>query len=1042
MTIERVRISCPRCRHHLHVRTANLGRKGLCKYCGHKFRADAEAAQRGSHVLEEMQFDSVSHDAGIGTRIGTLEAEFRELMSQLAMQATQHVAVIEELQHTRETLKEIETKERLGPPQEEPSETPPGSTDSLFAWEVRAKNEHTNEARCEEDECANPYAIPDEPLVRLFESPSLDGDSLRGADSQMPAPPADGEWSAELVRLREQVSELQAKVAERTAALEQQRVEYEHETREAREHRIELEGLLVTLDADLQDRTARWESHKEELLANADRRVAEVSEERDGFRHRLFALEAEYAQALVEARRLCDAERHEKRSHEETIQRLTAERDALSRKTRKLRDREQEAEAARQLAEAELKRSLDQWNADWHEHREREAEAKRQEEFSQREKLERWNAERDQLRRERHQLRERLEALEQAARDAAASRERERHDWENERRESEERRQTERSELLAQADRALAEQREQFEHERKSLRAQVDAGRETEEVYQALRREDEALRERLESTRRELEEAAREAEAARYAAEDANARREHAENERLRLEGELQAEMEQRIAERDQLRQELDAVSHSAEERAESLRGEIERLNGERIAIAAEYEDGRSALRQELEEVKQNFESLLANVREHATNELQAQTDEFEQARRELESARQAHESLQQRLDALALERDELSTRLAEAEALRGENERLQRERDALVEEHQHEFSALRQEWEQARHELEERRNPSEDGSMPGDAELAQARHDVDSARQECERLQQRLDEVVRERDELSGRLADTENTTGHSEAGWEAERTAFEEERSRLQRQLDDALRGTGERAEELRAELDGRRQQCETLEHERDELRAQLDEAQAQRSNAEAHAHAILDQLRNTAMKAVEGREEALRQLEQVRQERDRLAARASMSNSGSRSGGEVSPEVVRRLAGVLSRVPQAMNGSAQEKSELVDQIRLLKATLAERSQEKLGAPINRPRIKNATVADSDELRDRLYRWLDQAQRWRQQTVDQMTRLEDEIKAAGEDLADLDRDMALSELVREDDPIFSLAANELARESKGPQTIGPAQS
>src|SRR5690349_11100124 len=45
MTSQRVRIPCPGCRRTLWIRAENLGRRGLCKHCGHNFRASLDDAE-------------------------------------------------------------------------------------------------------------------------------------------------------------------------------------------------------------------------------------------------------------------------------------------------------------------------------------------------------------------------------------------------------------------------------------------------------------------------------------------------------------------------------------------------------------------------------------------------------------------------------------------------------------------------------------------------------------------------------------------------------------------------------------------------------------------------------------------------------------------------------------------------------------------------------------------------------------------------------------------------------------------------------------
>jgi hypothetical protein len=48
MGAKRVRIPCPNCRNRLHIRVEDLGRKGECRYCGHRFRP------RVKHTVEQI----------------------------------------------------------------------------------------------------------------------------------------------------------------------------------------------------------------------------------------------------------------------------------------------------------------------------------------------------------------------------------------------------------------------------------------------------------------------------------------------------------------------------------------------------------------------------------------------------------------------------------------------------------------------------------------------------------------------------------------------------------------------------------------------------------------------------------------------------------------------------------------------------------------------------------------------------------------------------------------------------------------------------
>ena len=97
MVSQRVTIPCPSCQRELYVRVENLGRKGLCKYCGNKFRARAAAVPLTPKRLGGMFDESEGEDEAIGMRVRALEFEFRELLTQLGSQAAQHLAALQEL---------------------------------------------------------------------------------------------------------------------------------------------------------------------------------------------------------------------------------------------------------------------------------------------------------------------------------------------------------------------------------------------------------------------------------------------------------------------------------------------------------------------------------------------------------------------------------------------------------------------------------------------------------------------------------------------------------------------------------------------------------------------------------------------------------------------------------------------------------------------------------------------------------------------------------------------------------------------------------
>src|SRR4051812_7622849 len=82
MIAQRIRISCPGCSRNLYVRADDLGRKGECKYCGHRFRVGAPT----SSVPDPA--------ARLGQWLQTLE---RELEQNRASLTAGHAFAVEQL---------------------------------------------------------------------------------------------------------------------------------------------------------------------------------------------------------------------------------------------------------------------------------------------------------------------------------------------------------------------------------------------------------------------------------------------------------------------------------------------------------------------------------------------------------------------------------------------------------------------------------------------------------------------------------------------------------------------------------------------------------------------------------------------------------------------------------------------------------------------------------------------------------------------------------------------------------------------------------
>jgi len=95
MVTQRVRIPCPNCSHRLHIRVEDIGRKGECKYCGHRFRP------RVKYLPDSSLHRTVPGVAGpdypaadLGQWMETLE---RRLEKSWACLSAKQVSVIEQL---------------------------------------------------------------------------------------------------------------------------------------------------------------------------------------------------------------------------------------------------------------------------------------------------------------------------------------------------------------------------------------------------------------------------------------------------------------------------------------------------------------------------------------------------------------------------------------------------------------------------------------------------------------------------------------------------------------------------------------------------------------------------------------------------------------------------------------------------------------------------------------------------------------------------------------------------------------------------------
>jgi hypothetical protein len=282
MTSRRVRIFCPNCSRDLRIPVEALGRRGECKHCGHRFRAEAEA---------ESSSDSWPAESG-SSRSGS-----DEMTSSLALM----VEVMErEFQQT---------------------------------WaQFSARQANALEELCAH--FANGVAVPSAPA--LSDSHGMDGaDRSSGslALERRESEPLSDLAIAECVRLRDEANAWHSMLAERSApiarlgslieeleAVRRERDALAAEATEVRARLVELEFSLVEA-----------ESAREECRESAQAERAKWKRQRHG-------LIAEARRHLAEQRGQIEAERRARIEQLQAHQRIEHEAQSLRIKVKKLRD--------------------------------------------------------------------------------------------------------------------------------------------------------------------------------------------------------------------------------------------------------------------------------------------------------------------------------------------------------------------------------------------------------------------------------------------------------------------------------------------------------------------------------------------------------------------------------------------------------------------------------------------------------------------------------------------------------------------------------
>lgn len=952
MTSQRVRIPCPQCGRPLRIRVENLGRRGICKHCDHKFRAGVDGAEV-----------SVSPQRGTGTsgakgkprrsrklelRMGVLESELRAVLSHLADQSAQHASVLQELDTTRRRLAEVQAARQhkqdhdqdADPTDEETAES---ETEAEEEAELTALRDRARDAGRLEEELRAERTRAELLRAQILEIESRGGvlafhegdrprvDAEPEGDSEVLAPgtpaaawpgqredevtPGDERFEAERSALAHEIDRLRSKLGDVEPALEAALARIDHERAAWEDERRELE--------------ARWEEHHQAALAEAQ---AEA-----------------HARVRAELRDSGQDATEGDGDSDGDGQRLTAEREALKRVVRRLRKRLVVREQARAELVQALAQARERWDAERQEWQDQGAEASQA------------------LQRELETAGSQLAELKRHAqaiareRDALATR-------------------LELAETLNDDDEGHAEI---LRAELESLRATLlRAEQEHAQALETLRAEHEVEHlQWTECSERLLRET-----------EDARA--------------ELKQQAEAAAHERDELiaRLERAEAQHELDGReTETLRAEIAALQSDRQRAEQEHLQALESLRTELEDERRRFAERAEQDHGHALATLRAELDrrhaaevsalraEFdEERRRGSDSTEAAHA---QTLEAL---RGELKREHAEElVALRGalEQEHAQALEDLRTEfDHQQDRDGVNTEQEraqalaalQAGHEGERRRWTEQ---------VERLEQDLVAARAE---LSQQAEAVARQHDELE-ELATRLEQGGepHAFNGREGETLRAELESLRQKHQR--AEQEHAQALEALRGELDQERERAQTL----DSMRAEFEDERRQWTERAGQLQAALDA-------AQRDRNNALQEIERLA-DQDRPVEPDRQSPPPPQADSETYRQTIQRLAGVLAELSNKQILTNQRKAELISQVMTLRNTLARLTTAARGELVVRPRPRSESFADAAEYRADLSRWLNEAQQRRQQAGTQMTQLESELDSGRRELDLLNRDLAL---------------------------------
>ncbi len=244
MTSRHVRISCPSCSRDLRIPVEALGRRGECKLCGHRFRAEAEAeASSDSWPVEPGSSRSGSDEmtSSLALMVEAMEREFQQTWSQFS--ARQAIALEQLCAHFANGLAP-------------PSATALSDSDGMDGADGSGGSFSLDRRESE--------PLPD---LAMAESARFQdqANAWRSILADRPAP---------IARLGSLIEELEAARRERDALAA--------EATETRARMVELEFALVEAESAREDcreralaEQAKWKRQRRGLIAEAKRCLAE-----------------------------------------------------------------------------------------------------------------------------------------------------------------------------------------------------------------------------------------------------------------------------------------------------------------------------------------------------------------------------------------------------------------------------------------------------------------------------------------------------------------------------------------------------------------------------------------------------------------------------------------------------------------------------------------------------------------------------------------------------------------------------------------------